>query len=50
MTNELIARIEAATGATRSDIPGLWNLPGYPELTFGQLQQVAALRARGGEG
>jgi hypothetical protein len=23
--------------ATPADIPGLWNAPGYPELTTGQL-------------
>lgn len=48
-TQALIARLEAATGATRSDIPGLWNLSGCSELTLGQLQQIDALRA-GGEG
>jgi len=51
MADDLIARLEAATGATRSDIPGLWNLPNGPEVTFGQLQHIAALRAKaGGEG
>ena len=24
-------------GATPADIPGLWNVPGHPELTTGQL-------------
>jgi hypothetical protein len=31
-------------GATQADIPGLWNAPGYPELTTGQLLQVASAR------
>ena len=39
--------LEAAieiTGATPAEgvIPGLWNVPGYPELTTGQLLQIAA--------
>ncbi|EQA97255.1 hypothetical protein L286_23300 [Sphingobium sp. HDIP04] len=29
-------------GATPADIPGLWNVPGLPELTTGQLLQIAA--------
>ena len=29
-------------GATPSDLPGLWNLPGFPELTTNQLLDVAA--------
>lgn len=35
--------VEAARklNATPSDIPGLWNAPGYPELTTGQLLSVA---------
>ena len=28
-------------GATRADIPGLWNVPGYAELTTNQLLQIA---------
>lgn len=28
-------------GATPADIPGLWNAPGYPELTTGQLLSIA---------
>ncbi len=28
-------------GATPADIPGLWNVPGFPELTQGQLLQAA---------
>lgn len=33
-------------GAVPADgpIPGLWNVPGYPELTTGQLLQIAAER------
>ena len=29
-------------GATPADIPGLWNAPGYPELTTGQLLDIAS--------
>jgi hypothetical protein len=29
-------------GATPADIAGLWNAPGYPELTTGQLMHAAA--------
>lgn len=39
MTIEAAAKI---VGATPADIPGLWNAPGYPELTTGQLLQIAA--------
>jgi hypothetical protein len=37
-------RIAAAQrlGATQTRIPGLWNAPGYPELTSGQLLDVAS--------
>jgi len=28
-------------GATPADIPGLWNVPGLPELTTGQLLMLA---------
>lgn len=37
------AVIEAAKslGAMPADIPGLWLVPGYPELTTGQMLQVA---------
>lgn len=34
---ELIAH---ALGATAADIPGLWNLPGFPELTTNQLRSL----------
>lgn len=27
-------------GAQPADMPGLWNVPGYPEITTGQLMQV----------
>lgn len=35
-----IDQIARDLGATPADIPGLWNLPGYPELTTGQLIDV----------
>lgn len=35
-----IETIAFSLGATRADIPGLWNLAGYPELTTGQLIQI----------
>lgn len=31
-------------GAVQSDIPGLWNAPGYPELTTAQLLGIASSR------
>jgi hypothetical protein len=31
-------------GATPADIPGLWNLPGHPELTSQQLLDLASRR------
>jgi len=35
--------VEAARklNATPANIPGLWNAPGYPELTTGQLLSAA---------
>lgn len=42
MLNEAeILAIAAIIGATPADIPGLWNAPGYPELTTAQMVQVA---------
>jgi len=43
-----IRQIAEKLGATPADIPGLWNLTGYPELTTGQLVQV--WRERNGHG
>lgn len=37
------AEIAAKLGGGPADIPGLWFVPGYPELTTSQLRQVAAL-------
>jgi len=35
-------QIAAEIGAVKDDrIPGLWHLPGYPELTTGQMIGVA---------
>ena len=42
--NEAAKRAAELIGATPADIPGLWNAPGYPELTTGQLLQIAAKR------
>lgn len=30
------------TGAVETDIPGLWNVPGHPELTDRQLIDLAS--------
>lgn len=32
----------AAVNAKPAEIPGLWAVPGYPELTTNQLLQIAA--------
>lgn len=41
--SELVEKAAAIVGAVEDDrIPGLWHAPGYPELTTGQLFQVAA--------
>lgn len=32
-----VQEIARQLGATPADIPGLWNAPGYPELTTAQL-------------
>lgn len=40
-----VAAIFAAAeklGASNSDIPGLWTVPGHPELTTNQLLNLAA--------
>jgi hypothetical protein len=38
--------IARSMGATPADIPGLWNLPGYPELTTAQLVQIVLKHMR----
>jgi len=38
----IVERAAIMLNATESDIPGLWNAPGYPELTTSQLVQIAA--------
>ncbi len=38
-----IERAARKIGATPADIPGLWNAPGYPELTTNQLLNVAVV-------
>ena len=42
-----IERIASDIGATPSDIPGLWNLAGFPELTSNQLREVVEMDAHG---
>lgn len=44
--NDLAATALLVLGATPSDIPGLWNAPGYPELTTGQLEQILRERMK----
>lgn len=39
-----VALAAARLNATPADIPGLWNAPGYPELTTGQLLNAAGFR------
>lgn len=42
-----VGEMAVEIGAAPADIPGLWNLPGYPELTTGQLLGIwLAKRAR----
>lgn len=40
----VIADAARKIGATATDIPGLWNAPGHPELTTAQLMNIAATR------
>lgn len=37
---QTIEQMASDLRATRADIPGLWNVPGYPELTTNQLVTV----------
>ena len=37
---QTIEQMASNLRATRADIPGLWNVPGYPELTTNQLMTV----------
>jgi hypothetical protein len=37
-------KVAVLLGAVPADVPGLWWLPGYPELTTGQLLQIAGDR------
>lgn len=39
---EAVQRAAAKVGAVQADIPGLWNAPGHPELTTGQLLDLAS--------
>lgn len=38
-----IEQIAQHLGARPADMPGLWTLPGFPELTTNQLRDVAQL-------
>ena len=40
----LVERSAQYLNATPADIPGLWNAPGYPELTTNQLIEIATTR------
>ena len=39
--DQAIAYAARLLGAKPADIPGLWIVPGLPELTTGQLLQIA---------
>jgi hypothetical protein len=41
-TYQLITSARDKIGALPSDIPGLWFVPGYPELTTAQMLQIAS--------
>lgn len=47
MSLDPIADAAASIGAAPAPgpIPGLWNVPGHPELTTGQMLMLAAQRA-----
>lgn len=42
--SEGLVKAAKALGAQPSDMMGLWDAPGYPELTSAQLMQVWAAR------
>jgi len=42
LQHQAIERAAERLGAARADIPGLWNVPGHPELTITQMLQLAA--------
>jgi hypothetical protein len=42
-----IEQLAQQLGAKPSDIPGLWMLPGFPELTINQLRFLASADAAG---
>lgn len=37
----MVEAAAASIGAVRSEYPGLWNAPGYPELTTGEVLDMA---------
>lgn len=43
MRDQIIAEAARRIGAVPADrVPGLWNIPGHPELTTNQMLQVAS--------
>lgn len=42
----IIRAAASSLGAVPADIPGLWNVPGHPELTTGQLLDLFGRMAR----
>lgn len=41
LREQVIERAAEKLEATEADIPGLWNAPGYPELTTNQMVALA---------
>lgn len=45
LNQDTLSAAAYAMGATPADVPGLWNLPGHPELTSNQLIGLACRNA-----
>lgn len=41
LREQVIEKAAKKLGASRADIPGLWRVSGYPELTTAQLVSIA---------
>lgn len=41
-SSDPVQQAAAKLGASKASIPGLWNAPGYPELTTGQMLDIAS--------